>query len=138
VAILEASEQPNEGGGMPADIQTLDVGTIEEMEVVISSFVTQGYVLANKTLTSATMIKTKQFNIIWAIIGFFFCLLPLIVYLIVYAGEKDKVAEIRVRQGGTSGGNLDELERLKALQDRGVITAEEFASQKARLLGGRS
>jgi hypothetical protein len=108
------------------------------MEVVISSFVTQGYVLANKTLTSATMIKTKQFNIIWAIIGFFFCLLPLIVYLIVYAGEKDKVAEIRVRQGGTSGGNLDELERLKALQDRGVITAEEFASQKARLLGGRS
>ncbi len=123
---------------MPADIQTLDVGTIEEMEVVISSFVTQGYVLANKTLTSATMIKTKQFNIIWAIIGFFFCLLPLIVYLIVYAGEKDKVAEIRVRQGGTSGGNLDELERLKALQDRGVITAEEFASQKARLLGGRS
>jgi hypothetical protein len=122
---------------MAADVQMIEVGNAQEMENAISSFVMQGYVIANKTVGSATMVKSKQFNIIWAVIGFVFCLLPLIIYLIVYAGEKDKVAEIRVRQGGATGGptNLDELERLKELHDRGVITDEEYATQKGRLLG---
>ncbi|MGZ6931351.1 MAG: SHOCT domain-containing protein [Acidimicrobiia bacterium] len=41
---------------------------------------------------------------------------------------------IRDAAGGT-GSHADELERLASLRDRGVLTDEEFAAQKAKLLG---
>lgn len=37
--------------------------------------------------------------------------------------------------GGGGGGTAAELERLAGVKDRGVITDEEFAQQKAKLLG---
>lgn len=37
--------------------------------------------------------------------------------------------------GGGGGGVSSELERLAGLKERGVITEEEFAQQKAKLLG---
>ena len=41
------------------------------------------------------------------------------------------------RIGGRAAPSLsEELERLDALRQRGVLSAEEFAAQKARLLGG--
>ncbi|MFD1720113.1 SHOCT domain-containing protein [Amnibacterium endophyticum] len=39
------------------------------------------------------------------------------------------------RPAAQPGGLVVELERLAALQDAGVLTAEEFAAAKARLLG---
>jgi hypothetical protein len=38
--------------------------------------------------------------------------------------------------GGSSDATVDALERLAALHDRGALTDEEFAQQKARILGG--
>ena len=38
-------------------------------------------------------------------------------------------------QHASAGGIADELDKLDQLRQRGVITAGEFASQKARLLG---
>jgi hypothetical protein len=40
-----------------------------------------------------------------------------------------------VAGGGGGGGVATELERLAALKDKGVITDDEFAQQKAKLLG---
>ena len=54
---------------MAATQQMVEVTTPQEMETAISSYVVQGYALANKTPTSATMIKKKEFNIVWPIIG---------------------------------------------------------------------
>ena len=119
---------------MAAKVQIIEVGSPQEMETAISSYVVQGFSLANKTPSSATMIKKKEFNVIWAIIGFFVCLLPLIIYLIVYASDSDKMIEIRIRGGGGGTANLSELERLKDLLDRNVISREEFDEQKRRLL----
>ncbi len=59
---------------------------------------------------------------------------PLIIYLSVYATDSDKMVEIRIRGGGGGTANLSEIERLKGLLDRGVITPEEFEEQKRRLL----
>jgi len=42
--------------------------------------------------------------------------------------------EIRIRGGGGGTANLSELERLKDLLDRNVISREEFDEQKRRLL----
>ena len=123
---------------MAATQQMVEVTTPQEMETAISSYVVQGYVLANKTPTSATMIKKKEFNIVWAIIGFLICLVPLIIYLIIYAGETDKVVEIRMRGGAAAGeAGLSELERLKELHERKVITDEEFEEQKKKILGSQ-
>ena len=37
---------------------------------------------------------------------------------------------------GTGGGVAEELEHLASLRDRGILTADEFAQQKARVLQG--
>jgi Short C-terminal domain len=39
-------------------------------------------------------------------------------------------------QGGTGANVVDELKQLASLKDQGILTEEEFASQKARILAG--
>ena len=38
--------------------------------------------------------------------------------------------------GGMSAGAIDELKQLGQLHEQGVLTDEEFAAQKAKILGG--
>ena len=38
--------------------------------------------------------------------------------------------------GGMSPGAIDELKQLGQLHEQGVLTDEEFAAQKAKILGG--
>lgn len=122
---------------MAAQVQVIEVSTPTEVDAAISSCVVQGYVMANRTPTSATMVKRKEFSALWAVIGFLVCVIPLLIYLIMYAAETDKVVEIRVSQNAalSTRDSLDELERLKELHTRSVITDEEFEREKRRLLG---
>jgi hypothetical protein len=116
-------------------VQVVEVDSPEGLETTISSFVVQGFTLANKTATSATMIKRKEFNVIWAVVGFALCIIPLLIYCITYANESDKVVEIRIRgAAGASSGSLSELERFADLHERGIISDEEYEAQKRRLL----
>jgi Short C-terminal domain len=53
------------------------------------------------------------------------------------AGER--TAQVRARVSGAmrrGSGTAGELERLARLRDQGILTDEEFAVQKAALLGG--
>jgi hypothetical protein len=45
------------------------------------------------------MFKKKEFNILWAIIGFVLCLVPLLIYMIVYSTQSDQMVEIRLATG---------------------------------------
>ena len=38
--------------------------------------------------------------------------------------------------GGMSTGAIDELKQIAELHDQGILTDEEFAAQKAKILGG--
>ena len=53
--------------------------------------------------------------------------------------EQGELNQQRMNQGAGAGGrdgsSVDDLERLADLHDRGVLTAEEFAAEKRRLLG---
>lgn len=120
---------------MAAQVQVVEVDSPQELDTAISSYVVQGYVLANKTADSATMIKKKEFSVLWAIIGLIICIIPLLIYLIIYATESDRVVEIRVRGGLQEEDSLTELERLKDLHDRKIISEDEFNAEKKRLLG---
>ena len=52
------------------------------------------------------------------------------------AKARDEAAQAYIRQAaGTSGGTADELSKLAGLRDSGVISADEFEAQKAKLLG---
>jgi hypothetical protein len=81
---------------MAANVQQINVASPEELEGVIMSYIAQGFAVSNRTAESVTLFKKKEFNVIWAIVGFFLCLLPLLVYCIVYATQDDEMVVVRV------------------------------------------
>jgi hypothetical protein len=85
-----------EGGAMAASVATLIVPTTEQMQQAVMSYVAQGFVVSTQTADTTTMFKKKEFNILWAVIGFFLCLLPLLIYCIVYATQKDQMVVVRI------------------------------------------
>jgi hypothetical protein len=50
------------------------------------------------------------------------------------AQANDQAFQSYVRKAAGSGGSADELHKLADLRDRGVISEDEFAAQKAKLL----
>lgn len=67
-----------------------------QLTQTINMYVAQGYVVAAREATNVTLVKRKQFSIVWAVVGFFLCLLPLLVYLVVYATQTDQMVFVRV------------------------------------------
>ena len=82
----------------------------------------------------------------WCIFVIFLPFLGIFVYLIARgnemgqrdlarAAEQEKQFRSYVQETAGSGGTAAELERLAALKASGVLTEDEFAQQKAKLLG---
>jgi hypothetical protein len=80
----------------------------------------------------------------WAILVILLPFIGVLVYLIVRGGsmhtrevkaaeQSDEAMRNYVRQAAGSGPS-EELTKLAALRDQGVLTEEEFAAQKAKLL----
>jgi len=81
----------------------------------------------------------------WTIFVVFLPFLGIFVYLIARgtgmgerhlarAAEREEQFRTYVQQTAGSGSTAEELGRLAALKDSGVLTEEEFAQQKAKLL----
>lgn len=87
-----------------SQVRTIDVANQDQLSSAINSYVVQGFAVANREPNVVTMVKPKSFNMVWAVIGFFLCILPLLVYLIVYSTQDDQVVLIRVI--GTPAGGL--------------------------------
>ncbi len=78
-------------------VHSVPVSNADAMERVITVYIAQGFVVVNKTSNSATLQKKKEFKIVWAVIGFVLCVLPLLVYLIVYATQPSvEVVQIQI------------------------------------------
>lgn len=79
-------------------IQKVFVSNQNEVDPAITGYLAQGFVVANRTPTTVTLQKKKEFKILWAVIGFLLCVLPLFVYLIIYSIQADvEIVEISVR-----------------------------------------
>lgn len=79
------------------NISKVTVATAAEMDQIITGYLAQGFVVANKTATSATLQKRKEFSVLWAVVGLILCVLPLFIYLIIYATKSDiEIVEIMV------------------------------------------
>jgi hypothetical protein len=98
---------------LAANLSRMTVDSVQAMDQAITSYITQGFMVVNKTATSVTLVKRKQFSVLWAVIGFVVCVLPLLIYLIVYAAQSDQVVEIVVVGGAlTKGGSASRNESL--------------------------
>jgi hypothetical protein len=66
------------------------------MESVITTYIARGFVVVNKTETSTTLQK-KEFELVWAVICFVLCLLPLLIYpVITQLSPKWKLCKFRL------------------------------------------
>ena len=79
--------------------RVLPVTTREDLEATTARYVIQGYAVVIQSPTSVLLLKRKEFSIIWAIVGFFFCLLPLFIYVIYYMLQTDQVVQIELDSG---------------------------------------
>jgi hypothetical protein len=86
---------------MAAAIEYRVVHNHEQLNQAINGLVGMGYRLANQTPTETTMVKRKQFSMLWLIVGLALCIIPLLIYLIVYAAEQDSMIIIRLQDPGT-------------------------------------
>src|SRR5713226_8327468 len=68
------------------------------MESAVSGYIAQGFVVANRTPTSVTLVKRKQFSIVMLVIGLILCVVPLFLYLVYYAMQQDQVFELTLAQ----------------------------------------
>jgi len=82
---------------------------------------------------------------LWFLFVLFIPLVGVLVYLIVRGGsmhersmrqaqQEDQAARAYIRDVADSGSSADQLAKLADLRDRGVITAEEFEREKAKVL----
>lgn len=81
---------------MAAAVQQVQVPDLGALEQAVTSYIAQGFTVQARTENSATMFKKKEFSVLWGVIGLVLCLLPLLVYLIVYATQKDQMVQIVV------------------------------------------
>lgn len=79
-----------------ANARELWVQSEFELSGTIDRFVVQGFSVATRDATSVTLVKRKSFSIVWALVGFFLCLLPLLIYLVVYVMQQDEVVFVRL------------------------------------------
>ena len=82
---------------------------------------------------------------LWFVLVLFIPLIGVLVYLIARGGkmheraakdaqQQDEAFRSYVQQAAGEGNTADQLAKLADLRDRGVITPQEFESQKAKIL----
>ncbi len=81
---------------MATSVKVVQVTNQGQMQSAITSYIAQGFVIENQTAVSTTMMKKKQFSALWAVVGLILCVIPLLVYLIIYAAESDQMVELRL------------------------------------------
>ena len=97
----------------------------------------------------ADIFRTKEMSgfvkAIWVIFVIILPFLGVLIYIIVNgnamqersmkaAADQEKMARKYIQDAAGSGGSADEIAKLADLHGKGVLTDDEFAAQKAKLL----
>jgi hypothetical protein len=72
----------------------------QALQAEIDKYVKQGYQVTLQTATSAQLVKPKRFAWLLALILLLAFALPFIIYVIIYAGQKDKTVYLSVDERG--------------------------------------
>lgn len=74
------------GYGIQAS-EVIQVSSQEELSRTMAIYVSQGFQIMVQSPTSVSLIKRKEFNTVYAVLGFLLCTIPLFIYLIYYANQ---------------------------------------------------
>lgn len=74
---------------MASSIQRVSVPDTPALESAVLAYMARGYVVVERGAERAVLQKRKQFSLPWLVIGLLLCVVPLLVYLIVYATQPD-------------------------------------------------
>lgn len=74
---------------MGGTIQRVRVDSSQSLESAVMSYIARGFVVIERAPTFVLLHRRKRFQIVWAVIGLFLCIVPLIVYLLFYAFSPD-------------------------------------------------
>lgn len=78
-------------------VKQITVESKEALQLAQTTYLAKGFVVASSSAEKVVMQKKKEFKILWAVLGFLFCLLPLLIYIIVYATQPDvEIVEITI------------------------------------------
>jgi hypothetical protein len=70
------------------------------LDTEIERYITAGYRLMARTATTAQLVKPKSFNLGCAILGLLFLLVGLVLYLLLYLGQRDLAVYLSVDEDG--------------------------------------
>ena len=79
-----------------AAVTNLQVTSEQHMQQAITSYIAQGYTVMNQSPGHTTMFKKKEFSVLWAVVGLLLCIVPLLIYLVIYASQQDQMVEIHM------------------------------------------
>lgn len=77
--------------------QIVNVADQQALDSAVTTYISKGFIVANRTTDSVIMFKKKEFSILLAVIGFLFVVLPLIIYIIIYMCKSDQMVELRIK-----------------------------------------
>jgi hypothetical protein len=113
---------------------SVQAATPQDLETMTMSYIAQGFSVANKTPSQVTLIKRKEFSVLWAVIGFLVCVLPLLIYLIIYATESDQMVVITLAGAQPTGttvpliGGPQAMSGLQAMSGPIALTGQAATS----------
>ena len=75
---------------MGASIRRVQVHDKASLDSAATAYIAKGFIVANRGDDFVTLQRKKQFSPLWAVVGLVLCVLPLLIYLIVYAGQASR------------------------------------------------
>lgn len=81
-------------------VKQVTVNSKEALSLATTTYLAKGFVVASSTAEKVVLQKKKEFKALWAVLGFLFCVLPLIIYIIVYVTQPDvEIVELYLDAG---------------------------------------
>jgi hypothetical protein len=96
----------------------------QQLDQLILSYVAQGYKLEMQTDTRALLIKKRELNIVWVLVGLFLCFIPLVIELVRYYKDEDLIVELRLTPVDGSGASEPPLPPGKVQGDEPHLSAD--------------
>jgi hypothetical protein len=74
----------------------INVADQQALDSAVTTYISKGFIVANRTTNSVVMYKKKEFSILMAVVGLLFMVLPCLIYIIYYMCQSDKMVELRI------------------------------------------
>lgn len=75
----------------------INVADQRALDSAVTTYISKGFIVANRTTDSVVMFKKKEFSIVMALVGLLFMVLPCLIYIVYYMCKSDQMVELRIK-----------------------------------------